>query len=312
MEEENKGPGLSKFTLAGGIILAILLILIFIRETPSLAEKIQLAGNASAVTKIPEPPPKPQTLLPDPILEVLIDTEPAKITPKKTSEEIYQEASYAVEIFIGVEANHPMRINADGSATDFAIKSGSGAVVKSVQSNFYILTAEHIIKLNPGEKITSITARFKDGTPDQAMEIAGTAQKYDAALLKFKKSDFTPKACAKIGKSEFLNPGSALTGIGSCAGGEFWCSANNYLFAKPGDPGPMIRNLLKIPKWPTMMLMNISMFHGYSGGPLLNSRGELVGIMVGMFNPEGQLIGVGLPIDDILKDFKNGLIAPNP
>lgn len=212
----------------------------------------------------------------------------------KTPEQIYQEADYAVKIDIKYSRTYTA-----GTNWNF----GSGIILKSKKYGFYVLTAQHIFSDHPD--YTKMLAYFKDGSAPQPLKYAGLSRFYDAALLRFENPRFKPKKYAIIGKSSLLTPGSKIIAIGSNALGDFWFTSGN-LYTKPSQLTERVITPLRLElyskRWPTVILIDTTLFHGYSGGPLLNVKGELVGIAIGTLWFDGARISIGLPIDDVLKD----------
>ncbi len=209
----------------------------------------------------------------------------------KTPEQIYQEADYTVLIS-----------GQNGSTTLFL---GSGVILNLPGRGLCVLTAKHVVTVATSA-MPSVTflAYFKNSDTPQRLELIGQAQNYDAALFKFSDPKFQPPRPAVIGKAYDLQPGSKVMAIGSCRYGSFWFSADGYLTTYPGKPDPGLSAIWArwSLQWPTTLMMHLDVFLGFSGGPVLNQRGELVGIVVGVDQSELLTVGIALPIEDVLKD----------
>lgn len=288
----NNDPEMKWLLKVGGFIILLLFCILTIKENfPEAKTALRTILPAAFKTEIN--PASPKNLKADPELTVLSNKELSASAIPKTAEEIYQEANFTVKIMI---------VTNSSVGNLFA---GSGIVVQSSVYGPCVLTAAHI--LQEGKEVKDIKIHFKNGLPSQEAEIIGQSQHYDAMLLRIKSSNFLPLTFAKIGKAADLNPGAPLMAIGSSLGGDFWCSAVGFLYTKSGSPVYAVAQLVQEYKWPTVMVLGINAFAGYSGGPILNKYGEVVGITVGRFPAESQLISIALPIEDVIADFKNGL-----
>ncbi len=240
----------------------------------------------------------------------------AKVVAKpcpKTPERIYQEADYTVKL--NVYFKNPVSLAEKMSpallpaAADQATRFiGSGCVLKT-KSGFYVLTAKHVVNFASNYGVGSSTtgeylAHFKDGSPSRTLKLIRLSRNTDAAILKFSDPAFQPRVCAAIGKSSLLRPGSRIFIVGSSPLGNFWFSSG-YLYTYPGPADASLQQIWEKMglKWPVVLLTDAFVFGGFSGGPIINERGELVGITVGYHSEGGGVVSVGLPIDDILKEF---------
>ena len=204
-------------------------------------------------------------------------------------EEIYQNANYVVKIEIlqpyQPKANQPLLVH---------LGFGSGSIFPCDKYRYCVLTANHIAN----NSSNLYHAYFKDGTPPQKLELLGGATAYDMTILTFTNPQFQPKTVASLGRSQTLLAGSKIMAIGSNSFGDFWFSASGYVYTPPQPPparlGPYWLDRKKI------ILAEIRGFGGYSGGPFLNAKGELVGIVTGYQWLDDQIITIGIPIDEIL------------
>jgi len=157
--------------------------------------------------------------------------------------------------------------------------SGSGFVV---DKNGYILTNQHVV-----EGGRAISVRFNDGASREA-QVAGTDKGNDLALLKV---DLPSNISAvPLGDSDRVAVGDVAVAIGSPFGLEQTVtqgiiSAVHRTWS-PGD-GRVRRNLLQT---------DAPVNPGNSGGPLLNSTGEVVGITSLIESPVRGNVGVAFAI----------------
>ena len=159
---------------------------------------------------------------------------------------------------------------------------GSGFVVSS---DGFIVTNAHVV-----ENAEEITVRFSDKRELKA-KVIGADTRSDVAVIKV---DTTGLPVVKIGDTSKLRVGEWVVAIGSPFGFTNTVTAG-IISAKSrenlsGDP-----NLDAIPFIQTDVAVN----PGNSGGPLLNMRGEVVGINSQIFSRTGAFAGISfaIPID---------------
>lgn len=167
---------------------------------------------------------------------------------------------------------------------------GSGVIITQ---DGYILTNHHVITENP----KSISVSLKDGSTYQAKEI-WSDDTLDLAIIKI---DATGLTTATLGNSENIAVGQTAIAIGNPLGLTFErtvtagiVSALNRSIAI--DQSTIAEDLIQT---------DASINEGNSGGPLLNSKGEVIGINTYKVNAEGM--GFAIPIN-IAKPIINQVI----
>ena len=161
---------------------------------------------------------------------------------------------------------------------------GSGVIV---DSNGYILTNSHVINYGTAD---SITVLFEDGKKKPA-QILWHEKALDLAIIKVEGSNYP---AADLGDSDKLNIGEIAVAIGNPLGLDFertvtagYISGLNRSIQV--DPYNKIENLIQT---------DASINKGNSGGPLLNSKGEVIGINTLKLSVEGaEGLGFALPIN---------------
>jgi len=134
--------------------------------------------------------------------------------------------------------------------------SGSGVIV---DSNGYIITNNHVIA---GQK--SLQVIYSDGTKADAT-VAGTDSVADIAVIKV---DGKVPAVATLGDSNAIEPGQVAIAIGSPLGdyrGTVTVGVVSGLNRRVGQQQGLIQT-------------DAAINNGNSGGPLINSLGQVVGI----------------------------------
>ena len=136
--------------------------------------------------------------------------------------------------------------------------SGSGVIISQ---DGYIVTNNHVV-----EGAESLAVTFADGSR-HAATLVGTDPLVDLAVIRVK--DAVP-AIAPLGDSDALQPGETVIAIGSPLG-DFKNSVTAGVVSALNRtvPGSGQEGLIQT---------DAAINHGNSGGPLVNLRGEVVGI----------------------------------
>ena len=177
-------------------------------------------------------------------------------------------------------------VQTDNPDREKAFGIGSGVVINSDAA---VLTAFHIV-----EGSTEIQLVFADGTRSAAT-VANVDPERDIAVL-------TPNALpgfvlpATIGNSSAMRVGDEVFAVGNPMGlaGSLSAGVVSGLDRESTPPGreQSLRGLIQF---------DAAVNPGSSGGPLLDRRGQVVGIVTGLINPTDQdvFIGIGfaVPID---------------
>jgi 2-alkenal reductase len=172
--------------------------------------------------------------------------------------------------------------------------SGSGVIISQ---DGYVVTNNHVIE-NQG----SLAVLFADGTRHEAT-LVGADPLQDLAVIKI--SDPVP-AVAALGNSTALQPGQTLIAIGSPLG-DFKNSVTVGVVSalNRSVPGSSMEGLVQT---------DAAINHGNSGGPLVDLRGEVIGINTLVVRGNGgtldQAEGLGFAIpSQTVKTVSEKLIA---
>lgn len=159
---------------------------------------------------------------------------------------------------------------------------GSGVVVDKAG---YILTNNHVV-----DKADIIKVKFTGDNTEYAAKVVGVDPDTDLAVIHVEgKNDLTP---AKIGNSDAVQVGDWAMAIGSPFGFQATVTAG-IISAKQRDiPGDTTQ-------YQHFLQTDAAINPGNSGGPLLNMRGEVIGINTAIASQSGgyQGIGFALPIN---------------
>jgi 2-alkenal reductase len=147
--------------------------------------------------------------------------------------------------------------------------SGSGVIISQ---DGYIITNNHVVE---GEQ--SLAVIFADGSRHDA-ELVGTDPLSDLAVIRVK--DAVP-AIAALGNSDILQPGETVIAIGSPLG-DFKNSVTTGVVSALNRtvPGSGMEGLIQT---------DAAINHGNSGGPLVDLRGEVIGINTLVVRSSGAL-----------------------
>ena len=180
------------------------------------------------------------------------------------------------ERFFGPQFRHP-RTNPKQNKQTFKRQSaGSGFIITS---DGYILTNNHVVT-----DASKITVRLADKREFQA-KVVGTDPQSDVAVIKIEAKDLP---FMTLGNSDNLEVGEWVIAIGS----PFELSQTVTV----GVVSAKGRNRMGITDYENFIQTDAAINPGNSGGPLLNIRGEAVGMNTAIFSRSGGYMGIGFAI----------------
>ncbi len=156
---------------------------------------------------------------------------------------------------------------------------GSGVIVRD---DGYVLTNNHVV-----DGASEVAVELSDGRTIEG-EIVGTDPQTDLAVLKIDAPDLQP---APLGSSEEIRVGDWVLAVGSPFGLEQTVTAgiisgkNRVRGIVSGDRG-----------FEDFLQTDAAINPGNSGGPLVNLRGEVVGINTAILSRSGGNAGIGFAI----------------
>lgn len=153
---------------------------------------------------------------------------------------------------------------------------GTGVVISS---DGIILTNHHVA----GEADT-ITVKTQDGKSFKAERI-GTDSRSDICVLRVKDANLKP---AKLGDSDALKIGEWVVAAGNPFG------LDNSITA--GIVSAKGRSIMGGGQFEDFIQTDAAINPGNSGGPLVNLRGEVIGINTAIFSRSGGYMGIGFAI----------------
>ena len=210
------------------------------------------------------------------------------------------EQIYAANLGATVGVNGNVDTNVFGYTVKNAV-SGSGFVIGSNGSSSYILTNYHVI-----DGVSDIKVFFSDGKSYDATLVGGEKEN-DIAVLKI---DVGNLQTVTLGDSDQLNVGEDVYAIGNPLGVELRGTLTN------GIVSAINREVEMQGRTMTMIQTNAALNNGNSGGPLINSYGQVIGINTmkmsnsSLSEDEATVEGLGfaLPISSV-SFVVNDLIA---
>ncbi len=177
------------------------------------------------------------------------------------------------------EKINPAIVSIDANLSD-GFSAGTGCIVRG---DGVILTGSHVIE---GAKDIDVTTF--NGKVYKASVIAKMGKNKDLALLKIDSKQ--PLKTISFGDSEQIKVGQKVLAIG-----------NPFGFAGTLTSGIVSRIDYAKGRIQTDAAIN----PGCSGGPLLNSQGEVIGISQSIYNPDNNIsnigIGFAIPVNEAKK-----------
>ncbi len=198
------------------------------------------------------------------------------LTPEEQiSTRVYEECNQSI-----------VHINTKARQMDsfFSVKELKGAGSGSVISNDgYILTNNHVV-----EGAREVTVTLHNGSSYPAV-VQGKDPESDIAVLKIDApaADLLPLAW---GESTNLRVGQRIYAIGNPFGLERTMSTGIISSLNRTIEAEQHRNMR------SLIQLDISLNQGNSGGPLINTRSELIGMNTAIMSTNGDSAGVGFAI----------------
>ena len=172
--------------------------------------------------------------------------------------------------------------------------SGSGVIFSE---DGYVVTNYHVIE--NGESYTVLLADERS----QPARLVGSDPTSDLAVLQVNATDLTP---AEFGDSDDVYVGDGVVAIGDPLGVEFRGTMTN------GIVSAINRNVNVNGRTMNLIQTNAALNSGNSGGPLINSCGQVIGIntiKIGAFTDSAGVEGLGFAIPSaVVKDIVSQIL----
>ncbi len=166
--------------------------------------------------------------------------------------------------------------------------AGAGVIIDGV--NGYIVTNSHVVRQSQKVQITLY------GGEELVGQVLGTDEETDLAVIKVESSQ--PLPSVSLGDSSRLKVGQFVVAIGNPYG-----LHDTFSF---GVISGLNRENVNISRYEDFIQTDASINPGNSGGPLLNIRGEVIGINTAIIN-YAQSIGFAIPAN-IVKNIAQQII----
>jgi S1-C subfamily serine protease len=234
-------------------------------------------------------------------------------TPTRTTTSVVQEGDgfWAARIYEQSRRGVVMVVSTFSAGEDTFNPFGQAQESQGLGSGFvisedgYILTNAHVVE-DQGQRASRVDVVFKsdDGTSERVdAELVGLDLESDVAVLKVDPKNVeggvTP---LPLGDSEEVAVGEPVVAIGNPLGFDFSVttgvvSAVDRSLESPAGPGYIIPNGIQT---------DAAINQGNSGGPLINSAGEVIGINEQIVSQSGgnQGLGFAVPINTAKRSFE--------
>lgn len=161
--------------------------------------------------------------------------------------------------------------------------SGSGVIMDVGAGIGFVVTNNHVVE---GE--SSVTVVLQDGREISDVEVVGTDPKTDLAVLKIKADRLI---AASFGDSDTLEKGDIIVAFGSPFG--YVGSMSHGIVSALNRQAGVISSSFA---YENFIQVDAPINPGNSGGPLVNLKGEVVGINTAIASRSGSFSGVGFAI----------------
>src|SRR2546421_1709057 len=161
---------------------------------------------------------------------------------------------------------------------------GSGVII---DEEGYVLTNLHVVR-----RASTVWVKLADGREFEARPIVGNTRK-DVALLKLVTKGNEKFKAVKFAKDDDLLLGETVLALGNPFG--LGGSVSRGILSSKNRRPPLETEPMDVADW---LQTDAAINPGSSGGPLIDLRGELVGLNVAIYR-EGHGIGFALPVKRI-------------
>ena len=263
-------------------IVGVFVVLVAVFAAPSFAQTRDLPDFADLVERV------------GPSVVGIRTTERARAGSTDPSDD--DEVQDMFRRFFGVPA--PQAPSPDRAPNPRRGRPGVGEEVQRGVGSGFILSADGYVMTNAHvvESASTIYVTLTDKREFKG-KLIGLDKRTDVALVKIEATNLPRIA---IGDSKAIRVGQWVLAIGSPFGLENTVTAG-IVSAKSRDTGELL----------PFIQTDVAVNPGNSGGPLINMRGEVIGINSQILSGSGGSIGISfaIPVDDamrIVEQLKNG------
>lgn len=207
----------------------------------------------------------------------------------------------ACEQAVGIQVTVSGR-NVFGQLVTGTPVSGSGFIVSQ---DGYVVTNYHVIEsvLSPGRSSEIVIQMYDGGA--YAAEVIGYEEEDDLAVLKLEANGLKPVTLGSISESAV---GDTVYVVGNPLGELTYTMTDGMICAMDRVISTEVSTAINV------FQINAAVNSGNSGGPVYNSRGEVIGIVDAKYRATGvEGLGFAIPIDDavpVIQDLiENGYVT---
>src|SRR6266540_1902731 len=197
----------------------------------------------------------------------------------KTSKKIAIRREYGLDPFEFFFPNQRRSRNPNDEAL-VQNSLGSGVIVTN---EGHIITNNHVVTDRQGNPVDQIEVQLSDGRTKKA-RLVGADDQVDVAVLKIDDPEVKP---LKLADSDTVQPGDFVLAIGNPLG--FEETVTDGIISSKGRPN-------RSDVFADLLQTNAAINPGNSGGPLINIRGEVIGINTVIASTTGGSQGLGFAI----------------
>src|SRR5438128_4106454 len=193
----------------------------------------------------------------------------------KTSKKIGIRREYGLDPFEFFFGNRQRRFRSPRDEALVQSSLGSGVIVTN---EGHIITNNHVVA-----QVDEIEVQLSDGQTKKA-RLVGADEQVDLAVLKIDNPGVKP---LKLADSDTVQPGDFVLAIGNPFG--FEETVTDGIISSKGRPN-------RTDAFGDLLQTNAAINPGNSGGPLINLRGEVIGINTAIISRSGGSQGIGFAI----------------
>lgn len=175
------------------------------------------------------------------------------------------------------------------------VSLGSGVII---DEDGYILTNDHVVR-----RATKIWVKVNTNSAPYEAKLIASNSRIDVALIKIQAQHDERFTAVRLAEDDDLLLGETVLSLGNPFG--LGGSVSRGILSSKNRVVPKDAEQLD---WPNWLQTDASINPGNSGGPLVNLRGELIGLNVAMLS-EAQGIGFAIPIK-LVREALSGILTP--
>src|SRR5437660_4732274 len=238
------------------------------------AEKYTLASNPSV-----DPKQVPSLEALNRERRALVKSVIPSVVAVKTSKKVAVQRQYELDPFEFFFRNR-RQLRSPRDETLVQNSLGSGVIVTN---EGHIITNSHVVTDQEGNQVDQIEVQLSDGQTKKA-RLVGADSEVDLAVLKIDDPSAKP---LKLADSDTVQPGDFVLAIGNPFG--FEETMTDGIISSKGRPN-------RTDFFGDLLQTNAAINPGNSGGPLINLRGEVIGINTAIASTTGGSQGIGFAI----------------